>query len=74
MNRLLLSPLRDATSLSEGGLGKTESFAFSPKAPSLRELTPKAAEGVFFYFLSGQWVPGRGSCASRTSCGGFCIC
>ena len=23
---------------------------------------------------SGQWVPGRGSCASRTSCGGFCIC
>ena len=23
---------------------------------------------------SGQWVPGRGSWAARTSCGGFCIC
>ena len=27
-----------------------------------------------FCYFCGQWVPGRGNCASRTSCVGFCMC
>ena len=37
---------RDATSLSEGGSGEKENFAALPKAPSPRELSPQATEGV----------------------------
>ena len=37
---------RDATSLKEGGSGEKENFAALPKAPSPRELSPQATEGV----------------------------
>ncbi len=46
-NEFLPSSLRDATSLQEGGFGKTGSFPSSPEAPSVRELSSECeTEGV----------------------------
>ena len=50
-------------------------FYFSVVANNKRSVFFRSpGSGKNIQVRSGQWVPGRGSWAARTSCGGFCIC